>query len=180
VLVDYLDHWGWQALGDLIRGPGECHWRPTAALTQACPQTTNLLLTWRRGERQPWLLATNLPTSERALQYYKRRMWIEELFGDLKRHGFDLESSHLRAARSLDCLTLAVVLLYLWLVTEGTQALIQDRSAQVDRADRRDLSLFRLGFELIDCAITRDDLFQVRFELVFDPSLFSLKLVSGS
>ena len=198
LVLDYLNHWGWQyvlrqsgnnqvwtdcgwqALGDLIRGPGESRWRPTAALTQASPQTTNVLLTWRRGERHPWLLATNLPTPELALQHYKRRMWIEELFGDLKRHGFDLESSHLRSARPLDCLTLAVVLLYLWLVTEGTQALIQGHTAQVDRANLRDLSLFRLGFELIDCAITRGDPFHVRFELVFDPARFLLNQVSGS
>jgi len=130
LVLDYLDHWdwkyvlrqsghnqvwtdwGWQVLGDLIRGPGESRWRLTTALTQASPQTTNLLLTWQRGERQPWLLATNLPTPELALRYYKRRRWIEELFGDLKRQGFDLESFPLRSARPLDCLTLAVVLSY--------------------------------------------------------------------
>ena len=198
LVLDYLDHWGWgyvmrqsghnqvltpwgwQALGDLIRAPGFSSWRPTAALTQAAPHTTNLLLTWQRGQPQPWLLATNLPTAHIALQHYQRRMWIEECFGDLKRHGFDLESSHLRSFRALDCLTLAVVLLYLWLVTEGTQALVQGRSAQVDRADRRDLSLFRLGCELIDTAITRGDPFHVRFELVFNTPLFLPKQVSGS
>jgi hypothetical protein len=65
--------------------------------------------------------------------------WIEELFGDLKGRGFDLESSHLRSFLHLSRLTLAVALLYVWLVTEGAQALIQGRSAQLDRADRRDL-----------------------------------------
>jgi hypothetical protein len=72
-------------------------------------------------------------------------------------------------------LTLAVVLLYLGLVTEGTQALIQGRSTAIDRPDRRDLSLFRLGFELIDCTITRSDPFHVRFELVFNTFSFFAK-----
>jgi hypothetical protein len=38
-------------------------------------------------------------------------MWIEEMFGDLKGHGFDLESTHLRYFLRLARLTLAVVLL---------------------------------------------------------------------
>lgn len=46
------------------------------------------------------------------------------------------------------------MLLYVWLVSEGTQALLQGRTAQVDRSNRRDLSLFRLGLELIQRAIT--------------------------
>ncbi len=200
LVLDYLDHWGWQyvlrqsghnqvwtvagwqALTDLVRGPGDCQWRPNAALTRASPYTTHLCLFWQRGERDPWLLATNLPSAQAALRCYRRRMWIEELFGDLKGHGFDLESSHLRSFRPLSCLTLAVVLLYLWLVTEGTQALIQGRATQVDRTDRRDLSLFRIGVELIKRAITASDPFQVYFALVFDPlppSFFACNLVSG-
>ena len=197
LVLDYLEHWGWQyvlrqsghnqlwtaigwqSLSDLLRGPGDFSWRPNAALTQASPHTTNLVLTWQRGQPTPWLLATNLPSAHDALRLYKRRMWIEELFGDLKGHGFDLESSHLLSFRPLACLTLAVVLLYLWLITEGTQALIQGRAAQVDRSNRRDLSLFRIGVELINTAITRSDPFQVYFDLVFDPSLFCLNQLSG-
>ena len=36
--------------------------------------------------------------------------------GDMKRHGFGLEASHLRHFLRLSRLTLAVCLLYLWLV----------------------------------------------------------------
>ncbi len=91
------------------------------------------------------------------------------MFGDLKRHGFDLESSHLRSFLRLNRLMLAVALLYVWLVCEGTQALIQGRSTHVDRTDRRDLSLFRLGLELIQQAITWLDPFQVHWVSYFDP-----------
>jgi len=74
------------------------------------------------------------------------------------------------------------MLLYVWLVSEGTQALLQGRSAQVDRSNRRDLSLFRLGLELIQQAITCSTPFQVHFEAVFDPLpdlFFSQIQVSG-
>ncbi len=36
------------------------------------------------------VLATNLVSPREALSAYKKRMWIEELFADLKGHGFDL------------------------------------------------------------------------------------------
>lgn len=41
-----------------------------------------------------------------ALQAYPRRMWIEEMYGDLKSHGFDLERTMLRHFQRLSRLTL--------------------------------------------------------------------------
>lgn len=49
---------------------------------------------------------------EMTLRYYRRRMWCEELHGDLKNHGFDLESSMLHDSLRLSRLTLAVAILY--------------------------------------------------------------------
>jgi len=39
---------------------------------------------WHIGEKEPWLLATNLDDPQAVLRCYRRRMWIEEMFGDLK------------------------------------------------------------------------------------------------
>jgi hypothetical protein len=49
-----------------------------------------LLAYWKVGEKEPWLLATNLPNLRVALAAYCRRMWTEEMFGDFNKHGFDL------------------------------------------------------------------------------------------
>jgi hypothetical protein len=46
-----------------------------------------LLAYWEIGEKEPWRLATNLPDLSMTLRYYRRRMWIEEMFGDNKSHG---------------------------------------------------------------------------------------------
>lgn len=77
-------------------------------------------------------------------------MWIEEMFGDLKRHGFDLESTMLHHADRLSCLTLAVVLLYVWSVSTGSRTIHEGRRHLVDRKDRRDLSIFQIGLRFID------------------------------
>ena len=190
LVLEELDHWHWnyalrqsghnlvmtrqssvfQPLESLITHMGEWLWMPSVVLTQANAYPTNLMLCWMRGDKRPWLLATNLTHPPAVLRLYAHRMWIEELFGDLKGHGFDLESSHLGSFLHLSRLTLTVALLYVWLVTEGAQTLIQGRSAQLDRADRRDLSIFRLGLESIEQALTWGEEFVVDFLPVFDLS----------
>jgi len=54
-----------------------------------------------------------------ALKYYQRRMWCEELHGDIKDHGFDLESTMLHDFLKLSRLTLAVAFLYVWTISVG-------------------------------------------------------------
>lgn len=50
---------------------------------------------------------------------YTRRMWIEGMFSDFKGRGLDLESTRLRRFGKLSRLTLAVAMLYVWLVVYG-------------------------------------------------------------
>ena len=139
----------WQAFGELLERAGQYVWLESALLTRKQKRGANLLAEWRIGEKEAWLLATNLPTRRAALQAYRRRMWIEELFGDLKGHGFDLERSHLRRFARLSRLTLAVVLVYDWLVTSGTRVVKRGLRSQVDRHDRRDLSIFQIGLRWV-------------------------------
>lgn len=92
--------WGaqrnWQYFGDTVTQPGQSNWLGRGLLTLEHAYPTNLLAHWKSGEKEPWLLATNLPSRQATLRAYGRRMWIEEMFGDMKGNGFDLESTHLR------------------------------------------------------------------------------------
>ncbi len=106
-------------------------------------------------------LATNLPDLRLALQAYARRMWIEEMFGDLKRHGFDLETTMLRHARRLSRLTLAVALLYVWCIAVGTHTIRAGRRHLVDRKDRRDLSIFQIGLRYLEHQLINGLSFQI-------------------
>ncbi len=115
---------------------------------------TTILARWAISEDAPWLLATNLPTYQLAIRAYRRRMWIEELFGDLKHHGFDLESTHLKHFLRLSRLTLAVVLLYVWSLATASNVIKRGQRHIVDRRCRRDLSIFRIGLRWIQRCIT--------------------------
>ena len=74
----------------------------------------------------------------------------EEMFGDFKGHGFDLESTQLRRFGKLSRLTLAVALLYVWLVENGAEVIKRGQRRLIDREDRRDYSVFRLGCNMLN------------------------------
>lgn len=152
---------GWQPFGSYIHGPGESVWLGRSFLTAKKIYPVNLLVHWKVGEKEPWCLATNLPDRRLALAYYARRMWIEEMFGDLKKHGFDLECTMLRHFERLSRLTLAVALLYVWLVSIGTCTVRDGLRDLVDRTDRRDLSIFQIGFRFIERCVTNALTFRV-------------------
>jgi hypothetical protein len=144
-LVRKNDQSPWIPLGSFLTRAGQSLWLGPRQLTQRHAYSVNVLAHWKIGEKEPWLLATNLPSLSQALKAYEHRMWIEEMFGDLKRNGFDLESTHLHSVIKLHRLTFAVVLLFLELLTYGSKIIKNGLRKLVDRSDRRDLSLFRIG-----------------------------------
>jgi len=141
---------GWQRMEDLVQQAGQSVWCANAYLTEQQIYPVSALLRWQIGEKQPWCLATNLPEPSLTLRYYRRRMWIEEMFGDFKKHGFALETTMLRHAARLSRLTLAVAFLYVWLLSVGARTIRVGLRHLVDRKDRRDLSLFQIGYRFID------------------------------
>lgn len=154
---------GWQDFGSFVHKAGQSIWLGEGYLTEKGIYRSNLLAHWETGEDEPWCLATNLPNRRMTLCYYARRMWIEEMFGDLKKHGFDLESTMLRHFSRLSRLTLAVILLYVWLVSTGTQTVHAGLRHLVDRRERRDLSIFQIGFRFIERCLTNELSFRLSF-----------------
>ena len=146
----------WCDFGSYVEKPGLSRWLGKGWLTQTKIYPVNLFVHWKAGEDEPWCLATNLPDRRMTLQAYTRRMWIEEMFGDLKKHGFDClsvaqeECTMLRHADRLSRLTLAVALLYVWSVSIGTKTIRNSLRHMVDRNDRRDLSIFQIGLRFIE------------------------------
>jgi hypothetical protein len=144
----------WRRFGDLIAGLSQNIWLGYGLLTSQHAYPVNLLAYWEVSEDEPWLLATNLTSLRAALKAYRRRMWIEKMFGDWKGNGFDMESTHLRHFLRLSRLTLAVALLYVWLISTGARAIKNGHRHLVDRKDRRDLSVFQIGFRLVERRLT--------------------------
>lgn len=153
----------WIAFSSLLTQAGQSLWLGQRQLTQLHAYSVNILAHWKIGEKEPWLLATNLPSLNVALKAYDRRMWIEEMFGDLKDNGFDLESTRLRSVFKLHRLTFVVILLFLELVAFGSKVIKNGLRHLVDRADRRDLSIFRIGLYMRERQLTNDKNFVLDF-----------------
>jgi len=152
VWVNFQDEW--KLFGSYIQKAGQSVWLGQAYLTRSEIYLVNLLIHWKVGEKEPWCLATNLPDKTISLRFYKRRMWIEEMFGDMKKHGFDLECSMLHTFIRLSRLTLAVAILYVWSIAMGVHTIHRGERHLVDRTDRRDLSIFQIGLRSIERRLT--------------------------
>ena len=176
LVLELLDYWGWdyalrqakdtkiaaagiagvQRLDELPIQRGQTHILRHVRLTLAS-YPTNLVIIWRRTEDEPIYLATNQSSIKVTWRLYKRRMWIEEMFGDMKSNGFDLEKSRLWHAERLNRLMLAVSLVYIWLVAVGEHVWHRGLANEVDRNERRDLSIFRLGWDFIERRLALND-----------------------
>jgi hypothetical protein len=146
----------WIHPNELPLKPGQSRWLEQTELFAKHSYPTHLAAYWKVGEEKPWFLATNLPALQPTLRGYRRRAWIEEMFGDWKGHGVEVELTHLLHPQRLSRLILAVALLFDWLLTLGTQIIRMGLRSWVDRSDRRDLSVFQIGLRFLDCTLTND------------------------
>jgi hypothetical protein len=153
----------WRNFDELVIQPGNMCFVPNGLLTLQHAFPTALLAVWEKGQKECWLLATNCTSADEAIRSYRQRMLIEEMFADFKGHGFDLEQSRLQTIPHLNRLVLLVCLLYVWLIREGLALINSQRTSLVDRADRRDLSLFQLGVRYMQRLVV--NLMEIRVSL---------------
>jgi hypothetical protein len=150
-LVRTADDPAWQPVQELWDTsdlqPGQVqHW-PTIAFTQE-HQLPDLTLTiqWAIDQQEPLFLISNLPVDRQPQVIYERRFWIETLFGNAKSRGFELARTHLSDPAHIDRLILAIAIATHVTLGLGTQLVLDKQTHWVDRSDRRDLSLFQMGW----------------------------------
>jgi hypothetical protein len=117
---------------------------------------TWLLLHWAKGEAKPWILMSDMPDAQQVIRSYRRRMWVEEMFGDMKRHGFDLQATHLGQVSRIERLMLGVCIAYTWLICLGSWVVKNSYRHFIDHKSRRDKSYFRLGWDWIERCLRLD------------------------
>ena len=141
----------WVKLADIPLQEGETRYIGWVHLTQkhdAGPFW--LILHWEPGEEEPWYLVSDCAGQRMLINLYKIRMWVEEMYGDMKGHGFDLEATHLDDADRISRLVLAVSITFVWLLTLGAWVVKRGYRHLVDRKDRRDKSYFRIGWDWLE------------------------------
>lgn len=127
----------------------------------------HLVMHWAEGEDEPWYLLSDRPVSVSTLERYKKRMWTEEMYADLKGHGIDLEATHLVHAERINRLMLGACWMYVWLLALGSYVVKRGWRDQVDRKDRRDKSYFRIGWDFAERCLSQGDPLYLRFTPYF-------------
>ena len=109
-----------------------------------------VLCCWAKDEAEPLYLVSNLSSAEEAIQYYKKRFRIETFFSDQKSRGFNIQKSHIEDPQRLSRLLIASCLAYIWIVYLGSLCKSDGWQDIIHRRNRCDLSLFRLGSQLLE------------------------------
>lgn len=97
--------------------------------------------------RELLIVVSNRPTHH-ALTTYKKRWAIENLFGDTKTRGFNLEDTRLTIAKKLDLLLGLVALAVAW-ASKTASKLIGRRKMKRKKHGYLAKSFFRIGFDQI-------------------------------
>jgi len=153
----------WQPIGEVTVTHGRLRILPDIAFTQHAALPANLVVWWGQEYDAPLFLITNVPTASRAAWFYRRRFRIETFFSDQKSRGFHIHQSHLSDPARLSRLLLAACLAYVWMIGLGLFTLASGQHTLIDRTDRVDKSVFRLGLDWLKYCLKKDKPFQVLF-----------------
>jgi len=121
---------------------------------------------WGKAYEKPIYLITNHTNPKEACRFYKKRFKIETMFSDKKSRGFHIHKSHLSEPKRVARLLLASCLAYLWMIYLGVSVKADEKKrCLIDRTDRVDKSLFRLGMDWLNYALNHGLPFDVAFYL---------------
>jgi len=99
--------------------------------------------------KESWYLLSSIPTSRATFAEYGLRFDIEESFLDDKSNGFQLESSRLRQASSLNRLCFVLAVATLFLVSQGTAVVESKQRRFVDAHWFRGSSYLKIGWRWV-------------------------------
>ena len=147
---------GVHPLGDIPLQPKQVlHYRQVG-FTQDAPVQVNLVGWWGSRYAHPIYLVSNLDNKYQTCRFYHRRYTIETFFSDQKSRGFHIHKSHLAHPARISRLLIAACLAYIWMIMQGLQVVARNLVGLIDRTDRRDKSIFRLGLDWLRYCLKRN------------------------
>jgi hypothetical protein len=160
-------HEGSQPIRDFPLERGQLFYLKGVGFTQTATMALHVIGWWGSDYEEPIFLITDLEDAYEACRYYRRRFRIETFFSDQKSRGFHIHKSHLADPIRLSRLLIAACLAYIWMIMQGIRVIAEGNLSLIDRTDRRDKSLFRLGLDWLKYALKQRLEFQPLF--LFQP-----------
>jgi hypothetical protein len=134
----------WQTGSQVVSQPGQS-WFGTLRLWKEHEYQTQLSAVWEAGYEEAWFLISDRPAGRKRVKEYRWRMRVESTFQDMKRRGWQWESSHVRQLDHLERMLLVLFLAFWWLMHLAASCVHSGRRERYDRHDRRDKGHLRLG-----------------------------------
>lgn len=145
----------WQPLQAMALQPGQRRYLNQVYLTQQHRfGPVNLIADWSPNQDSPRYWALDLPAETQAWRRGRKRFWIEPTFRDWKSYGFDLERSQIDDPGRLQVLLLGIAWTTIWMLHLGDWLTRHGHATLLAPAHRTDYSLFRLGRDYIQRALT--------------------------
>ena len=120
------EHLVWQRLDELGIVPGTSLYSQGKRVRKTLPATGfALACKWRRNSgkyqvKEAWFILTDLRSLRAAINAYKQRMGLEEMFRDCKKGGYDIEGTSLKGNRLINMILL-MTLAYSSAIFQGTE-----------------------------------------------------------
>ena len=134
----------WQTCSQVVSKPGQS-WFGAVRLWKEHEYETQLSAVWEQGYEEAWFLISDRPAGRKRVKAYAWRMRVESTFQDMKRRGWQWESSHVRQLDHLERMLLVLFLAFWWLMHLAASCVHSGRRDRYDRHDRRDKGHLRLG-----------------------------------
>lgn len=166
---------GEQAIGDLSLARNQVIQYLQIGFTQSRALETNLVGWWNARYEKPIYLISSLTSKYLTCRHYLRRYRIETFFSDQKSRGFNIHQSHLSAPARVSRLLVAACLAYIWMILQGLQVIVENKAVCIDRTERHDKSLFRLGLDWLRHCLKRDLEFQPMFWFQLEQNVVNVR-----
>jgi Transposase DDE domain len=134
----------WQSGKELIQKEGD-QWYGKILLWKEHSYEIWLSACWEVGYEEPWFLISDRRASPQRVRDYAERMKVEATFQDQKGRGCLIECSRFTDRDHLNRWLLAVYIAIWWIAHLGSSCIHHGHREQVDRKDRRDKGLLRIG-----------------------------------
>jgi hypothetical protein len=132
-------------VSEWLRGPGHALLAKGVAFGDRKRLPATLIAVWEAGEKEPWVLLTDLPPERSLLRAYGLRYWIEAGFRSLKGMGWQWQRTRRRDPGRVERHWLVMAVAQLWTLAVGTRAEDRPAGGTSARTGARTVSVFRRG-----------------------------------
>lgn len=143
-------------------------WEKVTFTTAHRMKNLTVTIHWDEGAEEALYLISSLSAGLCPHLVYEKRYAIETLFSNNKSRGFQLGRTHMTTPKHIDRLILAVAIATCITMGIGTHIIVIGQSKLIDRTDRRDLSLFQIGWRGIYRILALNRIKEMKIEFRFD------------